>query len=150
MAQPTASQGTDSPGLARLSSLIGKRPAELATAAAGAVGLLLATLLAPEDDWDSITTGLVVLLAALPALVSFVHDLGRAPGHGARHARAPLRDDLEELSSRAIRRARMGDHAWKDDLDKVTAMLAVKDLWATPMAPTTEKSPTKPKDEAQP
>lgn len=89
-------------------SLIGRRPAETATAAAGALGLLLASVI--DGGNNDLQTGLVVILATLPAVVSYVHDLGKS-----RDFPHDLGREIEELALRAVRRARLGDDGWKTD-----------------------------------
>lgn len=109
--------------LASTKDLIGRRPAETATATAGGIGLLLSSL--AGGGTDEIQTGLVVVLAALPALVSYVYNLG--PGKDLTH---DLGREIEELSLRAARRARLGHEGWRSDheaaleLDKLRVALA--------------------------
>lgn len=100
----------------KLQTLLAKRPAESATAAAGAVGLLLASIL---DGNESLETALIVILAALPATVSFLHDLGRRP---RQRGVAALEDEVTQLGERAARRARIGDSLWTDDVRAMEAL----------------------------
>lgn len=111
-------------------TLIGRRPAETATAAAGAVGLLLANLF---DGGDDLKTGLVVLLASLPAFVSYVYELGRPK-------RLPhnLAKEIDELALRSVRRARVGHEGWAADLDRATQLTT---LWKS-LSPPTLGAPT--------
>lgn len=110
-------------------SLIGRHPAETATATAGAVGLLLWSLV--EGDSDGLQTGLVVLLAGLPAVVSYVYNLGKPK-------RLPhdLGREIEELSLRAARRARLGHEGWNDDVAAATKLATLRPL----LAPSTQPS----------
>lgn len=104
--------------------VIGKRPAETATAAAAAVGLLLSGFL---GDGDELRTGLVVLLAALPALVSYIHDLGlrnELPHDFAR--------EVEELAQRSVRRARVGHEGWQADCEAATSLAGLARLLGPP------------------
>lgn len=109
-------------------TLIGRRPAETATAAAGALGLLMASLF---DGGDDLKTGLVVLMASLPAVVSYVHDLGRPK-------RLPhnLAREIEELALRSARRARVGHDGWATDFDRATQLTT---LWKS-LSPATKTS----------
>ncbi|MDP8927155.1 MAG: hypothetical protein M3O70_00870 [Actinomycetota bacterium] len=115
-------------------SLVGRRPAETATATAGSIGLLLSSLV---DGGDEVRTGLVLLLAALPALVSYVYDLGSSKGliHD-------LGQEIEELSLRAARRARLGHDGWMDDVAKATQLSELRQSLAPPrrQLPRTEDS----------
>lgn len=98
--------------------LIGRRPAETATATAAAVGLLLSQLFNGADD--DFTTGLVILVAAVPAVVSYVHDLGRL-----RHLPHDLALEVGELALRAVRRARLDHPGWESDVDRAKALAAL-------------------------
>ena len=99
-------------------SLIDRRPAETATLAAGALGLLLSGL--AEGSTDELRTALVVLLAALPAVVSYVYDLGRPKGGH------DLGREVEELALRAARRARLGHDGWNVDVDAATQLAELR------------------------
>lgn len=107
-------------------SLLGRRPAETATAAAGAIGLLLSGLLQGGENED-LRTGLVVLLAALPAVVSYVYDLG-----AAKRLPHDLGREIEELSLRGLRRFRLGHGGWQNDLDAATQLAELRKSLAPP------------------
>lgn len=102
---------------------LGKRPAESATAATGALGLLLAVVLG--NDNENLQTALIVLLAGLPAAISYLTDLGRY-GPGGRRLTHGLAQEIDELARRAVRRARLGHSGWKADLQAVDELLAVE------------------------
>lgn len=102
---------------------LGKRPAESATAAAGGLGLLLAVVLG--NDNDSLQTALIVLLAGLPAAISYLTDLGKF-GPGGRGLTNSLAQEIDELALRAVRRARVGHAGWNDDLQAVEKLLAAE------------------------
>jgi hypothetical protein len=102
---------------------VAKRPAESATAAAGGLGLLLAVVLGGSND--SLETALIVLIAGLPAAVSYLTDLGRY-GPGGRRLGHDLVREIDELALRAVRRARLGHTGWSDDLQAVEKLLAAE------------------------
>ena len=112
-------------------SLIGRRPAETATAAAGAIGLLLSNLADGADE--QLRTGLVILLAVLPAIVSYVYDLG-----GSKRLPHDLGLEIEELSIRAVRRKRLDHDGWKDDLAAAKQLAELRKS----LAPSTDRSET--------
>ena len=101
-----------------LRGLLTTRPAETTTAAAGAIGLLLAQAL---DGGDDVTTGLVILLAVLPGIISYTYRLGH---FGSTREIQSLNNELQDLTLQAVRRARLGDPRWKTDLHAVTKILA--------------------------
>lgn len=117
----TASQGP----IESAKSLIWRRPAETAAATAGAVGLLLSRLFDGADN--DLKTALVILLAALPAAVSYVHDLGRS-----RHLPHNLAREVEELALRAARRARLGHSDWNADLEAATKLAELRTKLSPP------------------
>ncbi len=126
---------------------LGKRPAESTTAAAGGLGLLLAVVLG--NDNDSLQTALIVLLAGLPAAVSYLTDLGRY-GPGGRRLTHSLAREIDELALRAVRRARLGHAGWNDDLQAIDKLLAAEQKLRP--APTKDSGPpaaAAPKDPAE-
>lgn len=114
-------EATDRAGWVR--GLLGKRPAESVTALTGGLGLLLTTTLGGGED---ARTALVVVVAALPGAISFLFDLGRF-GPGGRGPAHRLTTELDELTLRALHRARMGHPGWEADLVAVNALLAVEE-----------------------
>lgn len=108
------------------------RPAESTTAAAGSVGLLLALVLGGDNE--NLQTALVILLASLPAVVSYLTDLGRYGPDGRRPIHT-FTQEIDELALRAVRRARLGDMNWAADLQTVEKLLnAEKKLLRQPGA----------------
>lgn len=106
------------------------RPAESTTAAAGSVGLLLAFVLGGDNE--SLQTALVILLASLPGVVSYVTDLGGYGPNGRRRTHT-FTQEIDELALRAVRRARLGDTNWTHDLQAVEKLLsAEKQLFRKP------------------
>lgn len=98
----------------RLGWIISTRPAELSTIAAGGVGLLLAAAFNAGEDAK---TALIAIVAVVPALVSYLHDLGKAGGEPrVRSSQTELRDELAYTVARASRRARVCDARWQDDM----------------------------------
>lgn len=122
-------------------SLIGRRPAETATAAAGAIGLLLSSLL--DGGSDQLRTSLIVLLASLPAVVSYVYDLGRS-----KQLPHDLGREIEELSLRAARRARLGHDGWNTDVAAATELAKLRTC-LTPSTQQSSGSTAQPKNEEQ-
>ncbi len=109
----------DAPGAGSfrsLEALVNKRPAELTTAAAGGVGLLLATALGGNED---VVIALVVILALLPAVVTYLRDLS---GRGRRAPKEELLAELDEFALRALRRARIHSHTWETDVVALKAL----------------------------
>lgn len=115
-----------------LRDLIGRRPAESTTALVGALALLLATVLEAGED---VRTALVIVVASLPSLISFLHDLGRY-GPGGRRESQRLSKELDILTLRAVHRARAGHPGWEADLDAVTKLADLERIRsAKPEAP---------------
>ncbi len=127
MAAPSSTSQSTQAGL---QGLIKRRPSEVTTAATGGIGLILAALLDADQEVQS---ALIFIVAALPALVSYIHDVGR--GKGAATAASRSTQELAYTAARAIRRARLGDPGWEHDRQVLTAL--------TPLVATAEKPATK-------
>lgn len=105
------------------------RPAELTAAIAGAVGLVTAQVVG-SGGADGIRTGLVVLLSVLPAVVSTIYDLGHN-----RRAAHDIEAELDELTLRAVRRARLESEGWINDkkaVEEISAMIRQRRQKASP------------------
>lgn len=117
--------------------IFGKRPAEILTLAAGAVGLLAAQALSLENAQP-----LILIVAAVPAVVSFAVDRFfdlHASSPAVRHRE--VADELEYATARTIRKAILGDPTWKDDQS------ALEKLWQ--LHPGHETAPSQPSGSAK-
>jgi hypothetical protein len=124
--------------LTYLRSLLERRPAESLGAGTGL--LAVAALQVFGTDVPATPQLLIALVALLPAVVSTVVTRSRRPrGHLPGRGHEELESELEHLAIRAVRRARLGDPSWRDDLK------AVESIWkqhpAHPTAVAGEQTP---------
>lgn len=118
--------------------LVGKRPAEILTLVAGALGLLTAQVLNLEGSAQA----LILIIAGVPAVVSYAVDrfFHEHSAYGAvRHQ--DVAEELEYATARTIRKALLGDPTWEDD------QLKLERLWR--LHPGHEMTPSKPEDKKE-